>query len=285
MLRDVVHFLRCPVCEGDLRLGDGALSCPGGHSFDVARQGYVNLLAGDARPGTADTAEMVAARAEFLAGDHFAAIAEAVAVECARSAAPRGPLVDLGAGTGYYLGHALERLPDRGGIALDVSKHAARRAAMAHSRIGAVVCDAWRALPVRTAAAAAVLSVFSPRNASEMRRTLRDDGALVLVSPNPEHLAELVEAAGLLTVDSRKEERLEERLGGNFELERRTEVGTELSLGHADLERLVRMGPSAHHLDAAAVGERVARLPEPTGVTVSATVRHYRPRPPGVPAD
>ena len=277
VLRDVVQFLRCPVCEGEPSLDEATLSCPAGHSFDVSRQGYVNLLPGDARPGTADTAAMVAARAEFLAAGHFDPIAEAVSRAC-RELSGDGPVLDVGAGTGFYLARSLERLPGRPGIALDISKHAARRAAGAHPRIGAVVCDAWRALPVRSAAAGAVLSVFSPRNGAEMRRVVRHDGTLIVVSPRAEHLRELVDAAGLLHVDERKGERLVAQLGGHFEIERRHEVVAAISLGHADLERLVRMGPSARHIDPAAARERVAALPDPTAVTAAVTVSAYRPR-------
>jgi len=281
LLGDVVEHLRCPHCLGDLGMAGRALTCPRGHSFDIARQGYVSLLRGDARPGTADTREMVDARAAFLAGGHLSAVADTVASECRRLApdASGGAIVDVGAGTGYYLAAALDRLPGRPGIALDISKHAARRAARAHPRIGAVVCDAWRSLPVRAGAAAAVLSVFSPRNGAETRRILRPDGALLLVTPTQEHLAELVPALGLVRVDERKEERLGDQFGGFFHLERRCLCNVPLSLGHADVERLVGMGPSARHTDPATTRERVAALPAPISVTSSLTVSIYRPAP------
>ncbi|WP_336245507.1 putative RNA methyltransferase [Nonomuraea sp. SYSU D8015] len=79
MLGDIVEYLICPVCRADLRLGEGVLRCAGGHAFDVARQGYVSLLVGSRPPGTADSAAMVAARAEFLDAGHYAPLADAVA--------------------------------------------------------------------------------------------------------------------------------------------------------------------------------------------------------------
>ena len=280
MLQDIAAYLRCPHCGGDLGIARRAVTCPRGHSFDIARQGYVSLLPGDVQTGTGDTGEMVRAREAFLAGGHLSAVAEAVASECSRlvKGASAGAIVDLGAGTGYYLAAALERLPGRSGIALDISKHAARRAARAHPRVGAVVCDAWGALPVRTGAAAAMLSVFAPRNGAEMRRVLRREGALLLVTPAPEHLAELVDAVGLLSVDERKDERLQERLGGFFEVESRESLGVPLALGHADIERLVGMGPSAWHTDPATTRERVAALREPISVAAAVTLSVLRPR-------
>jgi len=195
-----------------------------------------------------------------------------------RGRSPGGAIVDLGAGTGYYLARTLDLLPDRVGLALDVSRHALRRAAKAHPRIGAVACDAWRALPVRTGVAATVLSVFSPRNGAEMRRILRPEGSLLLLMPTPRHLAELTAALGLLSVDERKEERVEDQLGPFFELRRRSEHEWVMALGHADVEHLVGMGPSARHTDPARTRELVGLLPDPVMVTASVALSVFRCR-------
>ena len=275
MLADVIDMLRCPHCGGDLELGEGTVRCAEGHSFDVARQGYLNLLPGDARTGTADTAAMVRARADFLAGGHYTPIAEAVA-GAAVAASPAGNAIDLGAGTGYYLAAVLERLPSARGLALDVSKHALRVAARAHPRIGAVGCDAWAGLPVRDAAAALVVNVFAPRDPAELARVLAPGGSLVVVTPNRAHLSELVSAVGMLTVQERKRERLEGRLGTLFEAAGETAVERTLVLDHADIAALVAMGPSARHLNEQQVAERVAALPDPLAVTLSVTVATYR---------
>lgn len=275
MLADVVDMLRCPHCGGDLELGEGAARCAAGHSFDVARQGYLNLLPGNARTGTADTAAMVRARADFLASGNYAPIAEAVA-GAAVAASPGGDAIDLGAGTGYYLAAVLERLPAARGLALDVSKHALRAAARAHQRIGAVGCDAWAGLPVRDAAAALAINVFAPRDPAELARVLAPGGALVVVTPNRGHLSELVAAVGMLTVQERKRERLEGKLGTLFEAVGETAVERTLVLDHADVATLVAMGPSARHLDGQQVAERVAALPDPLAVTLSVTVATYR---------
>ena len=209
MLAQVVGLLRCPHCRADLGLGDSgrAVSCPNRHSFDTARQGYLNLLPGDAGTGTGDNAAMVAARGTFLGAGHYDEIMDAVAA----AAVPRidGCCIELGAGTGHYLARVLDAAPHRTGLALDLSVHAARRAARAHPRMGAVVCDAWTALPVRSCVAAVVLSVFAPRNGPEIARVLRPGGALVVVTPTAAHLAELVNALGLISVDERKQQRLE----------------------------------------------------------------------------
>lgn len=294
VLGDVVSLLRCPHCGADLALAGATLGaggeptfagatlgCAAGHSFDVARQGYASLLPGDARADTADDAQMVAARAAFLAAGHYAPAAEALAQACASElrCGPEGAVVDLGAGTGYHLARVLDRLPGRTGLALDLSKHALRRAARAHPRIGAAACDAWLALPVRTGVAAAVMGVFAPRNGAEMSRILAREGTLLLLTPTPRHLAELRPELGLLSVDERKSERLEEQLGEHFRETGRSEHDTALALTHADVERAVAMGPSAHHTDPGLTRRRIATLPEPLPVTASFVLSVFRRRP------
>jgi 23S rRNA (guanine745-N1)-methyltransferase len=177
-----------------------------------------------------------------------------------------GPVVDLGAGTGGYVARALGA--DRAGLALDSSKHALRRAARAHARIGAVGCDVWRDLPVRDGAAATALSIFAPRNGPEIARILSPGGRLVAVTPSQRHLAELVEAFGLLTVDSRKRERLDEQLGPHLEREAVDALEFDLTLDPGAATALIRMGPSAHHV--------AAEADEPVNTTVSVELSVWR---------
>ncbi|WP_243718522.1 putative RNA methyltransferase [Actinomadura sp. 7K534] len=274
MLADVVRRLVCPVCGSDLDLVDRGLHCPAGHAFDIARQGYANLLPGNARPGTADTPEMVRARDDFLRAGHFAGLADRLAWDVSRA----GPsfVLDAGAGTGYYLGRILDRSPDVTGLALDISKHAARRAAKAHPRAGAVVADLWRPLPLRDRAADTVVNVFAPRNAAEFHRVLRDDGLLFTVTPSPRHLGPLVEALGLLTIDERKTERTDAALAGYFKLDSRREIDTQADLSHGEVTTLVGMGPSAHHVATDLLAERLARVPDPLPVPLSFVLSGYR---------
>lgn len=233
-------LLRCPQCGRDLTRDGSAVRCEGGHAFDVARQGYLNLLPGGAQAGTADTAAMVAARDAFLGRGHYDALSAALA-----AAVGTGPVLDLGAGTGHHTARVLEATGTTG-LALDVSKHAARRAARAHPRLGSVVADAWAALPVRDAVVGTVLSVFAPRSPAEVARVLAPGGCLVLATPTERHLRELVESLGLLTVDPRKAERLATQLAA-YALVDRVLVEHPLELSAQDVRDVVAMGPSAHH--------------------------------------
>ena len=272
MLADVLELLRCPVCEGDLTQRDAGLRCPAGHSFDVARQGYVNLV-----PGRADTSEMVEARDAFLSAGHFRPLTAAVA-DAAQKVDEAGAIVDLGAGTGHYLARVLDALPGRLGIAIDASPAALRRAARAHERAAAVGADAWKPLPLRDGIAAIVLSVFAPRNAAEMARILAPGGVLLAVTPTTRHLYELVGPLGLLSVPDDKEDRLDAQLASHFALAGRRTVEHSMFLTGDESAQLVRMGPSAWHVDERSVDERLAALADPLTVTASVTVSRYAAR-------
>lgn len=257
-------LLACPLCRSPFTPADGGLRCVNGHHYDLARQGYVNLLGGP-EPRNADTAAMLAARRRV----HAAGLFEQVALEIRARLVGRPHILEVGAGNAHYLARALGDDADRVGIALDVSKAAARSAARADPRIAAVVADVWRPLPIRDHCLDAVLCVFAPRNLPEFARVLRPDGRLVVATPQAEHLSGLRDRHGLLRVPPGKADQLALAASEFFELLattgllKRTGVSAELA---ADL---IAMGPNAFHR----VPESVAAGP----VVIAVDVQTYRP--------
>lgn len=274
MLDSVIDLLACPHCASTLDLDGSTVLCDSGHSFDVAKQGYVSLLDGATR-FTGDTAEMIAARSEFLGAGHYDPIRRAVAEACAATPTA-GPILEIGAGAGHYLSFVLDSLDGGRGIGLDISKPAARRLARCHADAGAVVADVWQRWPVRSGAVGHVLAVFAPRNAAEIHRVLEPGGTLVVVTPTDAHLREVVALPGTVGVDDRKTERLAAALSGLFERTGRTEVRFTMALAPSEVGLLVGMGPSAFHLTAAQRAEMVADLPEALEVGASVVVSTWR---------
>lgn len=251
--------LRCPHCEEPLTPGERAWTCPRGHSFDRARQGYVNLL----RPTRAqgDSAEMLRARRRFLDAGWYAPLAEAVATEA--GAWLRGPgarlplaaraLVDCGCGEGYYLWRLTSALEDdvrAGGWRLygfDLSRDAVRMAAgRRYAGAGATlfVANTWDRLPFTDAGVGAALVIFAPRNPEELARTVAPGGLLLVVTPAPEHLAEARAALPwLLAPEPEKSARLRAALAPAFALASARAVTFPLALDGEALADLAEMTP------------------------------------------
>ncbi len=283
MLAAALDLLSCPHCGGPLDpIGAdqvpqpiGTVGCWAGHRFDVARHGQLSLLSGRARTDTADTAEMVAARVAFLATGHYDPIRDAVV----SAVTSEGPVLDVGAGPGWYLAGAVDPVEERIGVALDSSRFAARRAARAHPRVAAVVADAWSALPVRAASIGTVLSVFAPRDPAEFARVLEPGGRVVAVTPEPDHLAELRETFGLLAVAEGKSDTLADdavAAGLVAVTDHGQVVRYGVALTAVQAADLVRMGPTARHRSADEIAQGASTLRDPVHVTVAVTVTVLR---------
>jgi 23S rRNA (guanine745-N1)-methyltransferase len=283
----LLDLLCCPTCGLAFTDEGSSVRCAAAHRFDLARQGYLNLLQ-SAPPRHADTAEMVAARERFLGSGSYRPVADALVAAvraglvAVRGSAPTAPaLLETGAGTGYYTAALLDGLGGRG-LALDISPAAARRAARAHPRLAAVVADVWGTLPVVDGRLDALACVFAPRNAAEFARVLRPDGVLAVVTPLPEHLQELRSALGLLDVEQDKQERLASVLADHFAPQAEEQLRRSVSWSIPVVTDLVAMGPNAFHLSPGEVAERVAGLPDPVEATVAVAVSTWvrRPGPP-----
>ncbi len=274
-LEPFLSVLRCPTCGAGLRPRDGALRCPAGHTFDLARHGYAGLLTGT-RATSGDDAAMVRARERFLAGGKYGPIRRMVAWLAAEAVPARSTAVDIGCGTGYYLAGVLDQVPGARGLGLDTSVRALRAAARAHERAAAATWDVFRPLPLADAAADLVLNVFAPRNPAEFHRVLTPRGRLLVVRPTGRHLTELRRRVpGMVTIDPAKERRLHRALSPRFEAVRTEPLEYVTPLAPSDALDLLAMTPSARHLPSTHL---LAPALLPDQVTVSVLATAYRPR-------
>jgi 23S rRNA (guanine745-N1)-methyltransferase len=185
----------CPVrgCQEGLTRGARVWSCPRGHSFDVARSGYVNLLQPqDSRsrhPG--DSRQVATARRRVLEGGHGAALAGALLGLLADHPPPPNPaLLDIGCGEGYLL-EAVATGICAEAHGLDISAAAVDLAARRHPGGTWIVANADRTLPYPDGSFDLIMSLTAVRNPVEYRRVLKPAGLALLAVPGPDDLIEL----------------------------------------------------------------------------------------------
>jgi len=179
--------LLCPICREELKKSEHSWVCLNLHSFDIARQGYVNLLTVQQKhslhPG--DTRQQVLARRSFLDGGFYAPIADALCALAAENDCS-GPILDVGCGEGYYSVRLAKAL-DAELIGLDISKEAVRCAAGRY-KDALWLCATASQLPVKEHSIGLVTSLFSLTMPDAFRKVLKPDGAFIQVLANADHL-------------------------------------------------------------------------------------------------
>lgn len=231
--------LRCPICAGTFTFETRTWRCAGGHAFDVAREGYVNLLPVQHKhsrePG--DTADSIAARRGFLEAGHYAPLRDALV----QMLGPAQCLVDIGCGEGYYTAALRPLAPNVVGI--DIAKPAVRMAARRHPGITWIVGSGAR-LPIADGSVDTVCTLFTPLHPAEIARVLRAQGELLIATPADAHLRAL--RAGLFErVEPHVPEKFRDVVEPSLAFVEHREVRYSLRLDQAAVSRLLEMTPYA----------------------------------------
>jgi len=184
----------CPVCAAPLARDDRAFRCVEGHAFDIAREGYVNLLLPQHRhskdPGYGK--EMIAGRRDFFDAGHYRLLADGVADALISYLPERAEpvILDAGCGEGYYLRRLRTRLGEDESTVLcglDISKHAIRAAAKRDPH-GLFAVAGTHHMPVLPERIDVLLAHFSPVSAADFRRAVRPGGVVLVGGPGNDHL-------------------------------------------------------------------------------------------------
>ena len=290
--------LICPFCGSALTQIKRRLACANDHSFDIAREGYVNLL----RPykkmhNLGDGKEMLRARRAFLQRGHYAAISTAinrVVVDFMARGERNEPnwVADMGCGEGYYLHQLTQHLPDTDRCCgFDISKEAVRLAARQNKQGAFAAVNINRQIPLASQSIHVLLNLFAPRNASEFARVLAPGGVLIVVIPTEEHLHEwrtalAQQGATPLPIAAEKQRRTEEQFTDAFEpflFEQSAlkpwhvqNVCYTIQLDRTDLENLLQMTPNAWHISP--THQQQARQLAQMYTTVSVQILTFRRR-------
>ena len=173
--------LLCPVCRAPLSRGEHTYACQAGHSYDIARHGYVNLLSGKP-PAIGDNREMIAARRRTLESGIYAPLRAAL-TEAAMGCG--GLYLDAGCGEGYYT-EALAGCADAT-VGVDISKEALRAA---HRRLPTATLSVASVyhLPIADASVSLLSCIFAPGAMEEYHRVLAPGGLFLWVIPGARHL-------------------------------------------------------------------------------------------------
>ena len=237
-----MNLLMCPICREALQLTDQTWRCVNHHSYDVAKQGYVNLHVVQHKhsknPG--DTPESVQARRAFLTAGFYAPLQHAV-VEKIRELKIEN-LLDIGCGEGYYTNAMQAEVQQC--IGVDIAKNAVQVAAKLNKKVTWVV-GTGATLPVLDASIDLCSSLFSPIPKQEILRVLKAGGYLMVVTPGTEHLYAMREAL-FEEVKPHESHKFVEQLEDTFELVDETVVDAAFTLQQADLKKLIAMTPYAY---------------------------------------
>ena len=238
-MKNSSKILCCPVCGGALSFREKAASCPKGHSFDIAREGSINLLrsskSGDRMGDSKDSAR---SRRNFLSKGYYSPLRDALTAPLADQ---RGAVLDICCGEGYYTS-ALGANPALDVYGFDLSKEMIRLAA---KRGGATYFVANLAdIPVASESFDCAVHLFAPFHEREFARILKPGGTLYSVIPGSQHLWALKER--LYDTPYPNDEELP--VPGVLTLKSTRKITSEITLkSPEDIEEVFRMTPYYYH--------------------------------------
>ena len=234
----------CPVCSEKLNKDGNRLLCSKGHSFDLSKEGYCNLLVRGGFHG--DNKEMVIARRNFLSRGYYSPLAERIAAIVLSYAEKNQLILDCGLGEGYYTDLVEKSVYERDSTSnvygFDISKDAVKAAAKRNPRLNLTVASAYRQ-PFADGSVDLAYNVFSPLATEEVRRVLTDKGVFIMVIPDVRHLYELKAAV----YDNPYENTVEDTALPGFKLVLEEPVHYDMLIqNNEDLLSLFKMTPYAY---------------------------------------
>lgn len=225
-------MIRCPVCTNKLIRNPKTFSCENGHSFDIAKEGYLNLyLSSSANSG--DSKQSVNNRTAFLQKGYYAFLKEFLKDKM------RGEsLVDLGCGEGYYT----SSFPVKTKIGIDLSKPALKYASKNDKSTQYILSSIFDT-PLESESFDIVTTIFAPVATKEISRLLKKGGIFVLVRPDALHLKELKE----LLYDTPYDNEEKEIVIPELKEISKEHISSSVTIDKEDIRELFSMTPYYYH--------------------------------------
>ncbi len=229
----------CPKCGEKLERQGNSYKCPNGHSFDISKQGYVNLLLGSKGGNHGDNKLMAQARRNFLDKGYYKKFADALVNTAAEFSKPGDVLIDCGCGEGYYTSQISDSVNNISVAGFDISKNAAAIAAKRNKNVSFAVASSF-SIPLEDSSADIALEIFSPHCEREFKRILKTGGLLIMAIPLENHLYSLKKAV----YDNAYKNSVNGFEIDGFELIKNTEIKySELIKSNEDIKNLFMMTP------------------------------------------
>jgi len=238
---------KCPSCAEPLTKQKRSYHCLNNHTFDEAKEAYVNLLLAQHKksknPG--DNDEMIKSRQAFLNKGYYALLSSKIVEIISNSPkAFQQNILDIGCGEGYYMNELVkaDKKQELTLAGIDISKTAVKLSGKRKMNALLAVASAYD-LPFLNHDFDTIISVFSPISADEINRLLKHkNGQILMVGPAPEHLKELTAYIYEEVLPHKGNYSVLEG-EDNFILEEQIEIKKEIIVKQEDILDLLRMTP------------------------------------------
>ena len=277
------HKITCPLDGLLLEQHDKQLVCDNGHAYDIARQGYVNLLPvqhkRSKQPG--DSKAMVVARTEFLNTGIYRPVVSSL-TELVSSLITDDKeicLLDAGCGEGYYFDEVFKVLKDKDGLSdvsfvgLDISKDAIIQATKRNRQISWLV-GTNRQPPVADESVDIILCLFGFLSVEGFAKVLKPGGKIIFIDPGDEHLKELREVIYDEVKISDQLNKLEEGIPGFSLVDNDSLQFKEKLISNEQVNNLLVMTP--HFYRASKEGRQAACALQELEITVDVVFRVFK---------
>lgn len=250
-----MDIVKCPVCGELLKQYQAFYRCQKNHSFDIAKEGYTNLLLNQSSKIHGDAKDMLQARKYIQEQGYYQSVAKTIV--SMMNDLSKEQIVDIGCGIGYYSAFVQEAFHTNV-IGIDISKDALKMAAKKNASVGYYVASN-KSLPLMDQSADLIMNIFSPVYITEVKRVLNTHGYIIVVSANKDHLIELKE---IIYEDIHDKDELRNDIEDDaFKLVNETSVKESMIFDKKSLDNLFLMTP--HYWTSSIKGkEKLAEIDE-----------------------